>query len=167
MFCLNIASIPLNFPVKSYCIKILWRTANMRISTVNIIEKVKIIYRKRIYRIGWFHLRKGWFHLGIGWFHLRIGWFLPPLHIVLARQGIETTLSSKQQRRPLPSLLYKSFFFLNYPVVAKENWTDLWRVLGVGGAVLADAARAVRAHAEELQVRDQLETDLTPDNMEF
>ena len=152
MFCLKIVSIPPNFPVKSYCIKILWRTANMRISTVNIIEKVKIIYRKRIYRIGWFHL---------------IGWFLPPLHIVLARQGIETTLSSKQQRRPLPSLLYKSFFFLNYPVVAKENWTDLWRVLGVGGAVLADAARAVRAHAEELQVRDQLETDLTPDNMEF
>ena len=34
----------------------------------------------------------------------------------LARQGIESILSTKQQRRPLPSLLYKSFFYaLTFP----------------------------------------------------
>ena len=34
-----------------------------------------------------------------------------PFAKLLARQGIEAILSHKKQRRPLPSLLYKSFFY--------------------------------------------------------
>ena len=34
----------------------------------------------------------------------------------VARQGIEAILSPKKQRRPLPSLLYKSFFFVHCAV---------------------------------------------------
>ena len=42
-----------------------------------------------------------------------IGYIHPTLQIflVLARQGIESILSPKQQRRPLNSLLYLSFFY--------------------------------------------------------
>ena len=34
-----------------------------------------------------------------------------PVTKKLARQGIETILTPKKQRRPLPSLLYKTFFY--------------------------------------------------------
>ena len=53
------------------------------------------------------------------------------LHIILvqqlARQGIENILSSKQQRRPLPCLLYKSFFYgLDcVKLYCEQEWLDI------------------------------------------
>ena len=38
-----------------------------------------------------------------------------PVGIKLVRQGIESILSPKQQRRPLPALLSLSFFYAPYP----------------------------------------------------
>ena len=66
--------------------------------------------------LGWTSA-KGWIYPRIRWIHSRIGWIGPILQIVLvhakqpAWQGIESILSPKQQRRPLPAVLYLSFFY--------------------------------------------------------